>query len=282
MAAPHVAGAAALVLGANPSLTPAQVRAVLQSTGECPDGSVANAPTCAGHGQWQVGGLFGDSVDKDGIPEPLINALARRASRGHSAASASSSAAAASAAAAALTREPPTVSLTAPPSGATVRGTVSVSANAGQRRRRARRLLRRLDADRQRLDRAVRRVLDDGGDGPHTVTATAYDTAGLTSSDTRTVAVDNTVTDGRGHQPGAGNVAGTVTLAADSSDPAPGSGVASVQFLVDGTGVGTDTTAPYQGTWNTAHGRQRSSHDHRACHRRQLGTPRRRPGRWSP
>ncbi len=75
MAAPHVAGAAALVLAANPSLTPAQVRAVLESTGECPDGSVANAPTCTGHGLWDVGGLFGTTPDKDGIPEPLVNAL---------------------------------------------------------------------------------------------------------------------------------------------------------------------------------------------------------------
>jgi subtilisin family serine protease len=75
MATPHVAGAAALVLGVNPGLTPAQVRGLLESTGECPDGSVANAPTCAGHGQWQVGGLFGTSPDKDGIPEPLVNAL---------------------------------------------------------------------------------------------------------------------------------------------------------------------------------------------------------------
>ena len=74
MAAPHVAGAAALVLGANPSLTPAQVRALLETTGECPDGSVAGAPTCAGHGQWTVGG-FSPGPDKDGIPEPLINAL---------------------------------------------------------------------------------------------------------------------------------------------------------------------------------------------------------------
>src|SRR5262249_9127360 len=35
-------------------------------------------------------------------------------------------------------------------------------------------------------------------------------------------------------------------------DPAPGSGVASVQFLVDGNVVGTDTTAPYLTGWNSA------------------------------
>ena len=52
--------------------------------------------------------------------------------------------------------------------------------------------------------------------------------------------------------PGGGTVSGTVSLTADSSDPAPGSGVASVQFLVDGNVVATDTTAPYSTSWNTA------------------------------
>ena len=100
------------------------------------------------------------------------------------------------------------------------------------------------------------------------MTATAYDTAGLTSSDTRSLAVDNTSPTIAVTSPGAGNVAGTVTLVADSSDPAPGSGVASVQFFVDGTAVGTDTTAPYQATWNSTTTEQRPAHHHRACHRR--------------
>jgi len=243
MAAPHVAGAAALVLGANPSLTPAQVRAVLESTGECPDGTVANAPTCAGHGQWSVGGLFGTTPDKDGIPEPLINALRAAQAAGTPPPPPPPP----------VDTQPPTVAFTAPGAGAAVRGTVNVSANASD-------------------NVAVAHVdFYDGptligtdasapysvpwttsGDGPHTLTATAYDTAGLTSSDTRTVAVDNTPPTATVTAPSGGTVTGTVSITADSSDPAPGTGVASVQFLVDGNVVGTDTSAPYSTSWNTA------------------------------
>ena len=82
MAAPHVAGAAALVLASNPTLTPAQVRAVLESTGECPDGAVANAATCAGHGQWNVGGLFGTTARQGRDPGAAHQRAARRAGGG--------------------------------------------------------------------------------------------------------------------------------------------------------------------------------------------------------
>ena len=69
MASPHVAGVAALVRSANPNLTPAQVEDLLKSSGECPNTSQnTGGGTCAGQGQW--------SGDRDGIPEPLINALA--------------------------------------------------------------------------------------------------------------------------------------------------------------------------------------------------------------
>jgi hypothetical protein len=44
------------------------------------------------------------------------------------------------------------------------------------------------------------------------------------------------------------SVSGSVTLAANASDA--GSGVARVEFLVDGAVVGTDTSAPYQATWD--------------------------------
>jgi fibronectin type 3 domain-containing protein len=41
---------------------------------------------------------------------------------------------------------------------------------------------------------------------------------------------------------------GTVALSAAASHP---NGIASVQFFVDGTSVGTDTSAPFQATWDT-------------------------------
>ncbi len=133
MAAPHVAGVAALVRAAHPTMTPAQVETLLERTGELPDGSSA-APGCGSTAQW--GG------DPDGIAEPLVNAL-----------------------------------------------------NA---------------------------VLGSSGSTLPTVTLSPADgTTGLT---------------------------GTVTLSAVASHP---NGIASVQFLVDGASVGTDTSAPFQATWDT-------------------------------
>jgi subtilisin len=68
MAAPHVAGVAALMRAADPDLAPEGVLALLQTTGECPDGApnAASSGACSGQGQW--------SYDPDGIAEPLINA----------------------------------------------------------------------------------------------------------------------------------------------------------------------------------------------------------------
>jgi Bacterial Ig domain len=49
--------------------------------------------------------------------------------------------------------------------------------------------------------------------------------------------------------PAAGTtVSGTTTISANASDNA---GVARVEFLVDGTLLGTDTTSPYSASWNT-------------------------------
>ena len=67
MAAPHVAGIAALMRAIKPSASPAEVLAVLQRTGECPDGTSAGGPVCdSTKGSW-LG-------DPDGITEPLTNA----------------------------------------------------------------------------------------------------------------------------------------------------------------------------------------------------------------
>jgi hypothetical protein len=246
MAAPHVAGAAALVLGANPALTPAQVRSVLQTSGECPDGAVAGAPTCAGHGQWQVGSLFGSSPDRDGIPEPLVNAL-RAAQAAGSAGPPPPPPPPPPA-----DTEPPTVSFTAPAANATVRGAVNVIAAASDN----------VAVDRVEFSDGSTPIGTDTtapyaaswapvGDGPHTLTATAFDAAGLSATDTRTVNVDNTAPSVALTGP-TGTVAGTVTITADAVDPATGSGVASVQLLVDGSVVGTDNSAPFAAAWNTA------------------------------
>ena len=70
MATPHVSGVAALMKAVNPSLTSADVRAMLQQTGECPNGTRADSdgtPGCAGQGQW--------ADDPDAVDEPLVDAL---------------------------------------------------------------------------------------------------------------------------------------------------------------------------------------------------------------
>ena len=70
MATPHVAGIAALMAAAAPGLTPDAARAILLSSGECPNGQAADADGsagCAGQGTWRD--------DPDGIPEPMGHAL---------------------------------------------------------------------------------------------------------------------------------------------------------------------------------------------------------------
>lgn len=64
MAAPHVAGAAALVIVSSPGFSPAQVQRQLIETGECADGAVAGTTGCS---QTWPG-------DKDAFAEPLVNA----------------------------------------------------------------------------------------------------------------------------------------------------------------------------------------------------------------
>ena len=149
--------------------------------------------------------------------------------------------------------QPPTVAFTAPGAGAAVRGVVNVSANANDNV-----AVAHVDF----YDGSTLVGTDSSapysvpwtanGDGPHTLTVTAFDTAGLSGTDTRTVAVDNTPPTATVTSPAGGTVSGTVSITADSADPAPGSGVASVQFLVDGTVIATDTTAPYSTSWNSA------------------------------
>ena len=95
--------------------------------------------------------------------------------------------------------------------------------------------------------------------GSHTVVARATDVAGnVKDSASVSVTVQNTVADTTAptvsvSAPVAGaTVSGSVNLSASATDDTGGSGVASVAFLVDGTVVSTDTSSPYTATWDSS------------------------------
>ena len=190
MAAPHVTGVVALMLGANPALDFATARTMLLQTGECPDGSEAGSDaSCAGQGQWQqtANQSIFDPVetkpDPDGTPEPLVNA-----------ASAARAAAATGPADAA-----PSVSINSPVPGATVSAITTISGTASD------------DHGVTQVDVRVDGVsigtttpdvsgawsinwnTTASGDGPHNLTAVATDSIGqTTTSGTVAVTVSNT------------------------------------------------------------------------------------------
>jgi hypothetical protein len=91
-------------------------------------------------------------------------------------------------------------------------------------------------------------------DGPHTITATAFDVKGKQSvPSSALINVSNTDTDGPTVSltfPAAGaTVAGVTTLTATAGDP---SGVDEVEFRVDGARVGApDPSAPYSVQWGS-------------------------------
>ncbi|NJD27505.1 MAG: hypothetical protein FIA92_04340, partial [Chloroflexi bacterium] len=106
MAAPHVAGVAALVKAARPAMTPTDIEDLLKATGECANGAFADADgsdSCAGKGT--------RGNDPDGYGEPLVNAL-------HAAQAATTWSAR------------PTVTITEPSHGDLVSGAVLVVADA--------------------------------------------------------------------------------------------------------------------------------------------------------
>jgi hypothetical protein len=149
---------------------------------------------------------------------------------------------------------PPSVSLTAPASGATVSGTVAVSASASDNVGVAGVQFQldgaNLAAEDTAAPYSVSWNTTSVANGAHTLRATARDAAG-----NRTTSVAITVTVNNAPPPdttpptvsitapaNGATVSGTVTLSANAADNV---GVAGVQFFGDGMLLGDDTTAPY-------------------------------------
>jgi hypothetical protein len=148
---------------------------------------------------------------------------------------------------------PPTVALTAPTANSFARGTVTISANASDDRTVAN---VQFLVDGKPLATVMTPPYQTNWDttsattGAHTIEAIATDGAGLAANDSRSVTVDNVPPTVSVTSPAAGAVvSNSVQLAATASDGV--SGIAKVDFLVDGNVVGTSTTAPYTATWTT-------------------------------
>jgi hypothetical protein len=156
-------------------------------------------------------------------------------------------------------RNAPTVSLTAPSDGSSVSGSVSVTANASD------------DVEVAKVEFYVNGTVKatdttapysfswDASsvyNGNYTITAKAIDTSGNSAEDSATVSVTGGATDTTSPSvnvtsPANGEtVHGTTVIAVSASDA--GTGVAKVEFYIDGSKVGEDTSAPYEYSWDSA------------------------------
>ena len=155
----------------------------------------------------------------------------------------------------------PAVSVTAPSAGATITGTMNLTASASDNVG-VTSVWFTLDgstvgAEDSTAPYSVSWNSTTATNGSHVLRAMARDAAGNTgSSTTITVTVSNTAPDTTAPTvsvtapAGGTTVSGSVTLTASASDNV---GVSGVRFTVDGQNVGTeDTTAPYSVAWNTA------------------------------
>jgi hypothetical protein len=154
----------------------------------------------------------------------------------------------------------PTVSLTAPANGATLSGTVTVSANAADNIGVAGVQFKLDGANLGAEDTASPYSASwntlSASNGSHTLTAVARDAAGnTTTSSSVTVTVTNDTaapTVSVTSPAGGSSVADTVLVTASASDDI---GVVGVQFKLDGANLGAEVTAaPYQVSWNTTLG----------------------------
>ena len=156
---------------------------------------------------------------------------------------------------------PPTVSITSPANGATVSGTINVTASASDNVGVAG-VQFQLDgvnagAPDTSAPYAIAWNTTGASDGTHTITAIAQDTAGNTrTSSLVTVTVSNAPpadttppTVSITAPANGATVSGTINVTASASDNV---GVAGVQFQLDGVNAGApDTSAPYSIPWDT-------------------------------
>lgn len=149
---------------------------------------------------------------------------------------------------------PPSVSLISPASGATVSGSVTVSANATDNVGVSKvefyvdSVLKNTDSVSPYSFALDSKLL---ANASHTLTAKAYDAAGNISQHSISVIVNNDTTPPTvsitAPASGAG-VSGTVNVAANALDNVA---VAKVEFYMDGTLKATDTASPYAYSWVT-------------------------------
>jgi len=154
----------------------------------------------------------------------------------------------------------PSVSLSSPASGATVSGSVTVSAsaldNVGVAGVQFKLDGANLGSEKTSSPYSVAWNTTLSGNGAHTLTAVARDAAGnITTSAVVAVNVSNTASDTTPPSvsltsPTSGaTVSGTVSVSANASDNVA---VAGVQFKLDGANVGAeDSSSPYSVSWNT-------------------------------
>ena len=152
---------------------------------------------------------------------------------------------------------PPTVAMTSPASGSTVNGTVAVSASAADNVGVAGVQFQldgvALGAEDTSAPYSVNWNTNPVPPGAHTLRAVARDAAGNSTTSapvTVTVADTNPPTVSITAPASGSTVTGTIAVTASASD---NTGVAGVQFQLDGNALGAeDTTAPYSTSWNTA------------------------------
>ncbi len=150
----------------------------------------------------------------------------------------------------------PTVSITAPTSGATVAGTITVAANATDAAGVAGVQFKldgaNLGAEVIAAPYVISWNTSLSADGTHVLGAVARDGAGNIGSAARvSVTVDNVPPNVSITAPVSGAmVSGTITVSATATDDV---GVVGAQLKLDGANLGAEvTTAPYAISWNTA------------------------------